>query len=139
MYVILLIKNPKVSPRRSPPEGLPLQIFKSNGLIYVFNSLTYISKLIKLMKLKELIKLIKILIQIKIIKILKIILIKLTMELIQPDRPDPCAVTKLSLKKPRTASSDDHMYHPIIPGYNFPPFSSILLGEPLRSIVFDIH
>ena len=56
-----------------------------------------------------------------------------------PDRPDPCAVTKLSLEKPRTASSNDHMYHPIIPSYNFPPFSSILLGEPLRSIVFDIH
>src|SRR5579871_1340744 len=122
MYVILLIKNPKVSPRRSPPEGLSLQIVKSNGLIYVFNSLTYISKLIKLMKLKELIKLIKILIQIKIIKILKIILIKSIMKLIHaldlPDRPDPCAVTKLSLEKPRTASSDDHMYHPIIPGYN---------------------
>ena len=33
------------------------------------------------------------------------------------DQPDPCAVTKLSLEKPRTASSDDHMYHPIIPGY----------------------
>ena len=123
MYVILLIKNPKVSPRRSPPEGLSLQIVKSNGLIYVFNSLTYISKL---MKLKELIKLIKILIQIKIIKILKIILIKSIMELIHaldlPDRPDPCAVMKLSLKKPRTASSDDHMYHPIIPSYSIKLF-----------------
>src|SRR5579871_4497944 len=107
MYVILLIKNPKVSTRRSL-----LQLVKSNGLIYVFNSIKYISKLIKLMKLKELIKLIKILIQIKIIKNLKIILIKSIMELIhaldQPDQPDPCTVTKLSLKKPCTASSDDH-------------------------------